>query len=294
VRPQLGERDELVVVDDDSTDDTARLARAGGARVVSTGGAPPAGWTGKCWACHTGAAATDAPLLLFLDADVTLAPGAVERLVAAVQHDGGLVSVQPWHRTRRAYEQCSLPFNLVAVMGTGVCSPWAGSVRGRFAYGPVLATSRDDYEEAGGHAAPSVRGSVVEDIALARRYEGRVTVGLGRALAEFRMYPGGLGQLIGGWRKNIAAGAGAAPWWAVALTVGWLWSVIGAPATGWAWWASSAAQLAWFGRRVGRWHPLAYVVAPVLVVLFLIVLAWSVLSRWRGATQWRGRAVPLR
>jgi hypothetical protein len=80
----------------------------------------------------------------------------------------------------------------------------------------------------------------------------------------------------------------------VALTVGWLWSVIGAPGAGWPCWALSAVQLAWFGRRVGRWHPVSYVLAPALAVLFLAALVLSVLSRWRGTTSWRGRAVPLR
>jgi 4,4'-diaponeurosporenoate glycosyltransferase len=244
---------------------------------------------------------------VFLDADVTLAPGALDQLAAAALDDGDgavdgavdgggdgrLVSVQPWHRTRRPYEQCSLPFNLAAVMGTGLGSPWARRVQGRVAYGPVLATTRAAYEAAGGHAAPTVRGSVVEDIALARCYRGGVAV-VDRSVAEFRMYPGGWRDLIGGWRKNIASGASGAPWWAVALMVGWVWSVIGAPAAGWPWWVLSVLQLWWFGRRVGRWQPWAYVAGPVLAVFFLVVLALSGLDRWRGVTRWRGRDVSLR
>ena len=299
VLPQLRPGDELVVVDDGSRDATASIAAAAGARVARPDGPLPDGWTGKCRACDHGARVTAAPILVFLDADVTLAPGALDRLAAAAATDaagdgGILVSVQPWHRTRRAYEQCSLPFNLAAVLGTGLGSPWAGRVRGRFAYGPVLATGRAAYERAGGHAAPAVRGSVVEDLALARCYEGRVTVAVDRSVAEFRMYPGGWRDLVAGWRKNIAAGASGAPWWTIALMVGWLWSVIGAPATGWPWWAMSALQLWWFGRRVGRWQPWAYVAGPLLAVLFLVVLVLSAIDRRRGVTRWRGRDVALR
>ena len=294
VLPQLRPGDELVVVDDDSTDETAAIAGAADVRVVSPHGPLPPGWTGKCRACQHGADVTSAPTIVFLDADVTLMPGALDQLADAVGNDGGLVSVQPWHRPVRAYEQCSLIFNLAAVMGTGLASPFAGAVRGRVAYGPVMATTRADYERAGGHAAPGVRGSVVEDIALARLYQGRVSIGLGRGAAEFRMYPNGPRQLLEGWRKNIAAGAAAAPWWAVVLMIGWIWSVIGAPAAGWPGWVLSALQLWWFGRRVGRWHPLAYVVGPLLAVLFLVVLALSAWSRRRGTTTWRGRTVSVR
>ena len=64
VAEQLPEVREVVVVDDASRDDTAGAARAGGARVLPAG-SPPPGWTGKAWACHTGAAAA-APEAMFL------------------------------------------------------------------------------------------------------------------------------------------------------------------------------------------------------------------------------------
>src|SRR5918993_2324740 len=53
---------EVVVVDDDSGDATASVARSGGA-VVLPAGTPPPGWTGKAWACHVGAQATGGQLL---------------------------------------------------------------------------------------------------------------------------------------------------------------------------------------------------------------------------------------
>lgn len=63
--------DELVVVDDGSRDDTARLAAAAGARVVTQADVhPEVPSAGKGCAMWRGLAATTGDLVLFLDADV--------------------------------------------------------------------------------------------------------------------------------------------------------------------------------------------------------------------------------
>src|SRR6476661_7403120 len=76
----LGERwmqrqplvDELLVVDSDSTDDTAAVARAAGADVVATTDVLPAHGTrpGKGEALWKSLAATTGDLVVFLDADL--------------------------------------------------------------------------------------------------------------------------------------------------------------------------------------------------------------------------------
>src|SRR5688572_14084524 len=89
---------EIIVVDDHSTDGTGDFARvtAGNDSRVRIIVPPPLpnGWFGKSWACTSGANAARGELLLFIDADTTLASDLVVRLVNAQRtRDADMVSV---------------------------------------------------------------------------------------------------------------------------------------------------------------------------------------------------------
>lgn len=295
---------EVIVVDDHSTDETRRIAADH--PFVELVDAPelPEGWTGKCWACHTGAERASGDVLVFLDADVRLAPGALEALLARLDERGGLVSVQPWHDTERPYEQASALFNVIAVMGTAV-----GSAKGPTgAFGPVLATRAADYRSVGGHAA--VRDEVVEDLALAGRYRAAglpVAVFTGGESVRFRMYPAGLRQLAEGWSKNFASGAvatrparlAAIMVWVTGLGTAAVWLGDGLRGTRPIWvaaalYAAFVAQSAALFRRVGRFGAGTAVLFPLLLAFFFVTFARSLwATRVRRSVQWRGRRVPV-
>ncbi len=80
VEEQLGSDDELLIVDNASSDGTPELARSLGKRVtvIETGVNH-----GFAAGCHAGAEASRAPLLLFLNPDSRIQPGCLERLRAA-------------------------------------------------------------------------------------------------------------------------------------------------------------------------------------------------------------------
>jgi len=294
----------VVVVDDHSTDRTAELAASFDFVEVLPAPVLPDGWTGKSWACHSGAAGATGDAIVFLDADVRLAPGALDRLLAELDEHGGLVSVQPWHQTVRPYEQLSALFNTIAVMGAA-----AGSRRGRGgAFGPVLATGLDDYRTIGGHE--SVRAEVVEDLAIARRYHEHdlgVHVALGRRDIRFRMYPGGLRRLAEGWTKNFASGASSTGTVRLLAIVLWVTGLGTAAielldglrgATPLALpvllYALFAGQLAVLFRRVGSFGPLTALCYPVLLVFFCGVFVRSLWrTHVRRSVQWRDRQIPL-
>jgi len=299
---------QVIVVDDASEDGTGALAAAHGATVLRLDGDPPVGWTGKASACHRGAMVATAPLVLFLDADVTLGPGALDRLVAAHAAHGGLISVQPFHRIERAYETLSSVCNVVAIMGSGAFALWPR--RRPAAFGPCLLSSADHYRLVGGHAA--VRGDVVEDVALARRFGAHglpVSVFTGWGAVEFRMYPDGVRQLAEGWTKNLASGAGLVDPLAAGVAVWWVTACIGLTATSlrhavgadWhglavaaACWAAIACELRWMWRRVGSFGWLSALLHPVATAAFVMLFmrsAWATVVRRR--VRWSGRPIVL-
>jgi 4,4'-diaponeurosporenoate glycosyltransferase len=301
--------DQIVVVDDSSADATAAVARSFGGVTVVDGEPLPTGWTGKTWACWQGAARTAGDVIVFLDADVRLGPDAIAAVVAEQSRRGGLLSVQPLHRPERVYEQASAMFNLVATMGVGAASPGRdGAARG--AFGPCLACRRTDYLALDGHR--SVRGEIIEDMALAQHFATAsqpVSVLSGGDQVSYRMYGGGFRQLIEGWSKNMAAGAGSLALGRAALIAGWVTAllvsvqqvgeaaidrstatVLVASLVVVAFVAQQHAML----RQVGRfrwWTALLYPITTALFVVVFLRSLWITVVRRR--VTWRGRTIAL-
>ena len=273
---QLHPGDDLVVVDDQSTDATTDVAAAHGARVVAAP-ALPTGWIGKPHACWVGAGATIAPVLVFLDADVRPGADLLDGLAAEVCDDV-VVSVQP---SQDAPGPTALA-SVVTMMGSGGFTVLGERLPASVAFGPVLTMTRATYDRAGGHAHPDVRASLTEDIALARLV-GRSRIASDRHDASMR------GQ---GWSRTMTAGVGATR--SVARgrrrgvgVVARRWPVrrlAGIPAERAAGLDSGTA-----GRpRVG---PVTAACYPVLVIVLVGIVVAAAGNRLRGVTTWKGRSV---
>ena len=299
----------VFVVDDGSDDGTAQVARS--FPFVEVIQPPPAepSWVGKSWACHHGAARVDSGTVVFLDADVRLAGDALARVAGLCREKGGLVTVWPHHEVERPDEHLSALPTLVTSMIAG-CGSLLPPRRPRCGFGPVMACAVDDYRTVGGHA--SVRGEVVDDFAIARRFAdaGRTVTNLGGGREiRFRMYPGGMRGLVDGWTKSLALGATGADWWRVAGVTMWLTCAIGGLTwvcglTGWThgvprtrnlvYWGLFASQFAVQLRQVGRFWILDALLYPIHVAAFAMLFA---LSLWRSfvlhRVRWRGRDVSV-
>lgn len=201
---------EVLVLDDGSTDATADLVRSRGFPVLPGQPLPP-GWLGKPWACQQLADAATGEVLLFVDADVVLAPGAVEAAVAALD---GLDLVSPYPRQLadgparlvQPLLQWSILTFLPLPLARRSSRPSLSAANGQ-----LLAVRRAAYDRAGGHAA--VREQVVEDVALLRavkRAGGRGGVVDGTALATTRMY-GSWRDLVEGYGKSLHTVPAAVP-----------------------------------------------------------------------------------
>jgi len=78
----------VIVVDDGSTDDTANVARQAGAQVIT----PPANTGSKAGAQNVALDYVETPYCMAIDADTTLAPDAIERLLGPLHFDEELAA----------------------------------------------------------------------------------------------------------------------------------------------------------------------------------------------------------
>jgi 4,4'-diaponeurosporenoate glycosyltransferase len=278
---------EIIVVDDGSTDRTSELAKELGSTVIASQPLPE-GWRGKPWACHQGARAATGDLLLFADADTWFEPDGLVHILSG--YAGGACSVGPYHAVRKPYEDLSLFFNFNMTVGT--------VPRGLF--GQMLLVDRDNYRRVGGHE--TVKGRILENFFLAGQFQAAgipVQSRTGRGMFSFRMYPNGLRELIAGWTKGFAAGAGQTPRGVLFLVVPWMIGLMLAP-LGWLMtgdtlrWGTvyllCAVQVGWFSRHVGAFRRFSALLYPLPLIFFFVIFAWSVARSGRQVT-WKGRDI---
>ncbi|WP_378739336.1 glycosyltransferase [Nocardia brasiliensis] len=305
----------VLILDDASGDGTfaAAIEAAGGdprITVLRNDTEPAPGWTGKAAAGARLAEAVATPVLVFVDADVRLAPGAVAAAVTELRRRRvALLSPWPMQLAESVAEALVQPL---------LCWSWATtlpiSVANRsprpstsVACGQFLVFDTAAYRAVGGHAA--VAASVTEDLDIARtlRRAGQPTalVCAGR-LASTRMYSGAR-ELDDGYTR-------------------WLWSAYGGTIAGGAavgllaavaYWVPPLAALRARGtvRRVGLVGYAAAVTGrllsrsletggtvaptdvvaalahPLSIAAYLRLWARSHRARRRGALRWKGRVL---
>lgn len=197
---------ELIVIDDHSTDSTAKIAQSFPTVRLIAADALPSGWCGKQHALYCGVQHARGEWLLFTDADTVHRPGSLSRAVAeAEEYGAALLSYSPHQEVRTLWERCVMPVVFAELATTyrpsDVCDPASPAAA---ANGQYLLIRHDIYDRIGGHAA--VRDNLLEDVALARAVKqigGRIRFRYGGEAVSTRMYQS-FGALCEGWTKNLA------------------------------------------------------------------------------------------
>jgi hypothetical protein len=291
---------EVVLLDDGSTDRTCEIADEIARREprlrVLRGEPLPDGWIGKNHACAQLAVAASHPLLLFVDADVRLAPDAADRLAGALQNAGAkMISGVPRQEVETCSEKLLVPLIHFLLLGFLPFDGMRRSKRAAFATacGQLIMVDRTAYEQSGGHRA--IRARVHDGLALPKQFRASgfhtdlVDV---TTLATCRMYRRNA-DVWRGLLKNTHEGLGAPgrilPFTAM-LLAGQVLPFALLPRRA----AMAAAALALLPRIVAARRfrqPISSVLLHPFGIAALLAIQWVGLARWSSgrSTTWKGR-----
>ena len=310
LKGQIKASDEIIVVNDRSEDKTAAVAEQEGAKVINSEQLPK-GWTGKTWACYQGAEVATGELLIFLDADTSIEDEGLNRIISSYIKADGVLSIQPYHKMLKVYEQLSAFFNLVLMAAMGPFTILGRMVKPIGLFGPVMVLKKKLYSESGGFK--KIKGEILEDLAFGIEFKKR---GIklhcygGRNTISFRMYPGGLNQLITGWSKGFAMGAVKTSIPVLIMIIAWITGAIGTTrhliqaviiadislSTLWGLlYLAYAIQIYWMLYRIGNFKPYTALLFPIPLLFFLIVFFYSFLIIFiRRNVKWKGRTIEVK
>jgi hopene-associated glycosyltransferase HpnB len=303
----------VVLVDDSSSDGTARIAEGLGAQGALTvlKGAPLApGWTGKLWAMSQGvevATAGDPPpkYLLLTDADIAHAPDNLRRLVARAEAGNlALTSLMARLSCANAAERLLIP---AFVYFFAMVYPFAkvndAKSRVAGAAGGVMLARADALAAAGGIAA--IRTALIDDCTLGALMKGQgpIWLGLTDRAESIRPY-GSVGEIGRMISRSAYAQLNYSPLILIGAVLGMVVTYLAAPLVAifapnpWRW----AGVAAWLlmalsfqpTLRFYRRSPLWGLALPAIWALYTAFTVQSAIDVWRGrGGAWKGRAQAL-
>ena len=300
-----GEAIHVVMVDDESTDDTCRVALEVMPDLEIIRGTPtPDGWTGKLWAQEQGCVHVQTPLILLLDADIELQSGVIQAMLKKMrENEYSMLSLMAAPNMSSIWEQALMPafVYFFKLLYPFALSNRTGSCVAAAAGGCVLLETRL-LNEIGGFAA--IRGAVIDDCTLAKCIKSlgyRIWIGLTDDAISLRyesvtdmsnmVARTAFTQLHYSWLLLMAC--------TVLLTVAFLVPAAGLFLPGWAFAAALAALFAMYTSylpvlKFYKRSPLWALFLPLIAAWYLAMTWLSAFRYWRGErSRWKGRSYPV-
>ncbi len=292
----------VTLVDDQSSDGTAEAAGRAPNLTVLRGVPKPPGWSGKLWALAQGVATTQAPILLFTDADIVHDPRHLASLAARLEQPrAAMVSEIVRLNCESLAERMLVP---AFVYFFQLLYPFArvNDPRSRIAAasGGTVLIRRDALEAAGGIEA--IRGALIDDVALARAIKphGPIYLGHSGLARSIRPYPQfrDIGRMIA---RTAFTQLRESTFWLAAtlLGLGLVWLVPPGEilfGTGWRFVAGLVAfclaAVSYFPtlQRYDR-APWWVFALPVIALFYGGATLLSAVDAWRGkGVRWKARA----
>jgi hopene-associated glycosyltransferase HpnB len=292
----------VIVVDDNSSDDTGVLAGEAPNLQVIRLDSKPSGWSGKMWALSQGVAASSAPVLLFTDADIVHQPQhlgslAAHLLSARLDLVSEMVHLNCTSMAERVLVPAFVYFFQMLYPFAKVNNPRSSVAA---AAGGTVLIRRAALERIGGIEA--IKHSLIDDVALAKavKRQGAIFLGHSGLAASVRRYP----RFADLWRMISRTAFTQLRYsaWLLGLTLAglsivWLlpvWEL--AWGTGWHRLSGLAACLlaaASYQPTLGRYGrtPVWALALPLIALFYMAATLASAVGHWRGrGANWKNRA----
>jgi 4,4'-diaponeurosporenoate glycosyltransferase len=250
-------------------------------------------------------------ILVFLDADTVLEENGLKNIIETYVEKDGVLSIQPYHKTRNLYEQLSALFNIIVMAGIGTFTVLGRRIKPIGLFGPAVVMKKQYYLDSGGH--DKVKGEVLDDVAFGSELQKQgmeVNCLGGKGTISFRMYPNGIRELINGWSKGFAMGAAKTSTPLLIMIVLWICGSIGTTrsliesiivtnnlqiAMSGGLYILYAAQIYWMLVRIGNFKFSTALFYPISMAFFVLVFAYSFVRIFLvRSVKWKGREINLK
>ncbi|MDX1562534.1 MAG: glycosyltransferase [Gammaproteobacteria bacterium] len=300
-----------IVIDDQSEDRTADVARAAAERTglaldVIDGQPLPPGWSGKLWALQQGFEHADRRYCIALDAEIVLAPGMIAAMRDKARRESrAIVSIMAKLRCESFWEKLLVPpFIFFFKMLYPFANVNLARRRTAAAAGGCILIETDVLRQIGAYEA--IRDALIDDCTLAARVKRSghsIWLGLSDAVTSLRRYPD-----LASFRRMVSRTAftqlrySATLLVLVALVMILVFVVpVVSLARPYPLWLFGAAALS--AMSAAYWPTIRFyglnaswvLTLPVAAVLFLAMTLESALNYWRGVkAEWKGRRYAAR